>query len=298
MSAAQENDEPLAEYRGSRLYLELSPDYSPRTAANVQRWVRFVGASLLQVYGRWPRDAWRVSAAPASAPGSDPVPWAQVHRGDVDTIEFYTAPRAELEQLKRAYTGYHEAAHLLIPYRGWGDLWFSEGLATYYQHILQARSGVISEGRLWQLLYDGFEVGRRDTRWHGQPLAAIGSNAGSDGADMHVYWSGALYFLRADVRLRRQSGGEMSLDKALAALNACCRDERLSVPDMVQRLDQFNDVLLFEPLYHKTRATSGIAATESLFASLGIEIVEGRVALQEFGPGAALRRGISKPRSL
>lgn len=297
-AAARDADEPLAEYRDSRLYLELSPDYNLRTAETVQSWVHFLGTSLLQIYGRWPRDAWRVSAAPASAPGSDPIPWAQVHRGEINTIEFYTAPRAELDELKRAYTGYHEAAHLLIPYRGWGDLWFSEGLATYYQHILQARSGVIDEARLWQFLYDGFDSGRRDDRWQGQPLAAIGSDAGSEGADMRVYWSGAWYFLNVDVRLRRQSRGEMSLDKALGALNACCRDERMSVPEMVRRLDQINDVLLFEPLYLKTRTSTGIGATESLFASLGIDILEGRVKLQQFGPGAVLRRGISEPRPL
>lgn len=289
---------PLAEYRGSRLYLELSPDYSPRTAHAVQGWVRFLGTALLQVYGRWPRDAWRISAAPASAPGSDPLPWAQVHRGEIDTIEFYTAPRATLTELKRAYTGYHEAAHLLIPYRGWGDLWFSEGLATYYQHILQARTGIISEARLWQFLHDGFESGRSDARWQGQPLAAIGSDAGGEGADARVYWSGAWYFLTVDVRLRRQSRGELSLDSALEALNACCRDDPMSVPQIVRRLDEINHVLLFEQLYLETRDSAGIAPTDVLFASLGIDIEHGRVLLRDDGPGAELRRGISAPRPL
>ena len=297
-TSADKLGEPLAEHEGSRLYLELSPDYNPRTAETVERWVKFLGSALLQVYGRWPRDAWRVSAAPASAPGSDPVPWALVHRGDVNTIEFYTAPRAQFDELKRAFTGYHEIAHLLIPYRGWGDLWISEGVATYYQHVLQARSGVISETELWQYLYDGFNAGRADPRWQGQQLAAIGSDAGREGADSRVYWHGAWFFLTVDVRMRRQSRGELTLDTALALLNDCCRDEQLSALEMVRRLDQINDVLLFEPLFMKTRTSTAIPATDSLFASLGIDVVNGKIQLQEYGPGATLRRGISAPRPL
>jgi hypothetical protein len=69
--------------------------------------------------------------APASARGADPVPWGRIHRGPIDKVELYTAPRAQFDKLMRASTGYHELAHLLIPYRGWGDVWFSEGLASY-----------------------------------------------------------------------------------------------------------------------------------------------------------------------
>lgn len=298
LHATPDGPEPLAEYRGSRLYLELSPDYNARTAATVERWVRFLGTALLQAYGRWPRAAWRVSAAPASAPGTDPLPWALVHRGEVNTIEFYTAPRVSFEELQRAWTGYHEAAHLLLPYRGWGDLWFSEGVATYYQHILQARAGVIDETTLWQYLYDGFRAGRADERWQGQALAAIGSDAGGKGADRRVYWHGAWFFLTLDVRLRRQSRGELTLDTALSRLNTCCGEAQMSVPEMVRRLDRINDVVLFESLYLRTRESVAIPATDSLFASLGIDVVDGRVHLQEFGPGATLRRGISQARAL
>ena len=103
---------------------------------------------------------------PAPAAGSDPIPWAQVHRSEVDRVEFLTSPGATYADLKRAWTGYHELAHLLIPYRGWGDSWFSEGLATYYQNVLQARAGVLDEQQMWQKLYEGLAgPGGNPFRW-------------------------------------------------------------------------------------------------------------------------------------
>ena len=282
----------------SRLLLGISPDYDRSTAQAVERWVDALSQSLLQVYGRWPRREWRVDVAPASARGADPVPWGRIHRGEVNAVELYTAPRASLGELLEATTGYHELAHLLIPYRGWGDAWFSEGLATYYQQVLQARSGLLSETAFWQSLYDGFAAGRADPRFAGQPLADIDVRLHRDGGHLRIYWSGAWYFLNTDVRLRRQSRGQQSLDTALDTLNRCCADQALSVPEMVEQLDTRNGVLLFVAAYREILTTTNVPDSDALFASLGIEVIDGRVRLQQFGPGAALRRTIVETRPL
>ena len=79
-------------------------------------------------------------------------------------VEFFTATQATTDSLQRAWTGYHELAHLLIPYQGWGGAWFSEGLASYYQNILQARVGILTEQQMWQKLYEGFQRGRGDAK--------------------------------------------------------------------------------------------------------------------------------------
>jgi predicted metalloprotease with PDZ domain len=116
-----------------------------------------------------------------------------------------------------------------------------------------------------------------------------------EGGFMRVYWSGAWYFLVADVRLRQQSGGKLTLDQALEKLNHCCADAKLSVAEIVDKLDQLNSVLLFRPLYQQTRRSTEMPAFDSLFASLGIAVVDGDVVLQQHGPGAALRKQILRP---
>lgn len=283
---------------GRQLQLDISSEFAPPQREILVAWIDFISGTLQNVYGHWPQQQWQIAVLPASAAASDPIPWAQVHRDQVDRIEFFTAPNATLAALKRDWTGYHELAHLLIPYRGWGDTWFSEGLASFYQTILQARAGMLTEQEAWQYLYEGFLRGGADAQFDGQALAAVSDAMREKGGFMRVYWSGAWYFLATDIRLRQQSAGGMSLDRALGKLNDCCADQRLSVPQMVNKLDELNEVLLFAPLYEHVRTTTSMPPFEHIFASLGITIVDGTVTLQQEGPGARLRRQIVEPKPL
>jgi len=277
---------------GRQLELQISTQFTPAMRHNLQQWVEFIADTLLQVYGHWPRQNWQISVTPVSASSNEPIPWAQVHRGEVDRVEFFTASKATTQELKRAWTGYHELAHLLIPYQGWGDAWFSEGLASYYQNILQARAGVLSEQEMWQALYEGYQRGLADTAFEGRDLRSVSDNMRQNGGFMRVYWSGAWYFLAADIRLRQQSRGRYNLDQALAELNLCCADDPMSAPAMARKLDELNSVLLFQPLFEQVSTSSSIPPFEPIFASLGITVAGGNVQLQREGPGAELRRQI------
>lgn len=283
---------------GRVLELHISAQFSPGQQQQLLSWLEFISTALLQVYGHWPRQEWQVTVEPAAANQANPIPWAQVYRNQVDSVAFFTAPGASAEQLKQEWTGYHELAHLLIPYRGWGDGWFSEGLATYYQIVLMARSGIWNEQQAWQQLYEGWQRGAAETQFDGQSLQAISDAMRDRGGFMRVYWSGAWYFLAADTRLRQQSGGRYSLDLALQKLNACCADQQLSVPQIVSKLDELNEVLLFQELYEQLRATTNMPAYETIFASLGISVTNGEVQLQQAGPGAALRRQVVQAKNL
>lgn len=284
--------------QGSELELQISDRFSAGEREELKHWIEFISRSLLQVYGRWPRDYWRITVDPTSASSRDPVPWARVVRGDVDRVEFYTIGNPDRKTLQADWTGYHELAHLLIPYRGSGDLWFSEGLASYYQNILQARSGVFDERQMWQELHDGFERGRSDERAGQRPLQEVSANLHDHGAYLRIHWSGVWYFLVADTRLRQQSGGRRDLDQALERLNRCCADQQLSVPEIVRKLDQLNRVVLFRPLYEQLVVSTAVPDHRGIFSSLGISLEEQQVKLQTLGPGAKLRVGFSAPKTL
>ncbi|MEZ5572401.1 MAG: hypothetical protein R3E64_10300 [Halioglobus sp.] len=280
------------------LELQISSEFSPAQREHLIAWLDYISTSLLQVYGHWPRQTWRVSVTPASSTNTDPIPWAQVNRDKIDSVEFFTAPQATTEQLVREWTGYHELAHLLIPYRGWGDNWFSEGLASYYQTILQARSGILNEQQAWQEIFDGFRRGEADSGFDGRKLYEVSDAMREDGGFMRVYWSGAWYFLAVDIRLRQQSGGKNSLDLALEKLNHCCADESMSVPQIISKLDELNQVLLFQQLYDRVNTSTKMPSFEKIFASIGVTVVDDKVLLQDAGPGALLRQQIVQPRPL
>ncbi len=289
---AQDNFQKTLIKDGRQLQLDISAEFSPVQRDALMVWIDFISTALLQVYGHWPRQHWQVSVSPASSAASDPIPWAQVHRDHVDRVEFFTAPHATALALKKAWTGYHELAHLLIPYRGEGDTWFSEGLASFYQNVLQARVGILSEQQTWQNMYEGFQRGRVDAQFNGQTLSSVSDSMRENGGFMRVYWSGAWYFLAADIRLRQQSAGKITLDQALQKLNDCCADEQLSVAQIVAKLDPLNGVLLFQPLYQQVRASTDMPPFENMFSSLGITVIHGVVNLQQEGPGAQLRQQI------
>jgi predicted metalloprotease with PDZ domain len=146
---------------------------------------------------------------------------------------------------------------------------------------------------MWQKLYDGYRRGVADTRFRGKPLREVSDGMRYHGGFMRVYWSGAWYFLAADVRLRQQSGGRLSLDQALGKLNTCCADDSLSAPAIVRKLDEMNRVILFGSLYRELAESREIPAYEPIFAGLGISVQDGKVSLQQQGPGVDLRRSIA-----
>ncbi len=284
----------LRDDRGGRMEIVLDPQLNAAEREQMLEWLETIGHTLAGVYGHWPRKHWQVAVHSTSGTSADPIPWAQVNRGDVDVVQFFVVSNTPASELVREWTGYHELAHLLIPYRGWGDTWFSEGLASYYQNLLQARAGVIDERQMWQKLYDGFMRGRGDVRFDGQSLSSVSARLRVNGGFMRVYWSGAWYFLAADVALREASDGANSLDLALEKLNACCADTPMTVPDMVARLDAMNDVELFSRLYEDARTSTRVPDFESLFARMQIEVDNGEVSLATGTPGAKLRSDIAR----
>lgn len=280
------------ERNGQVLEIKLHGNFPEAGDSGVITWIESTADALARVYGRWPRDYWQVRVQPIPSRGSDPVPWAQVNRGDPDVVSFYIDANASHDKLVNNWTAYHEFSHLLIPYRGWGDMWFSEGLASYYQNLLQARHGIFDEREMWQRLYDGFMRGRKNRR-PDLSLGELSDRMREERSFMRVYWSGAWYFLAADAELRRRSGGRKSLDTALQQLNICCREQILSARQIASRLDTLSGESVFLPLFNEVSDSRALPEFETLYRELGISVHRGRVSLDEDHAKAALRRGFA-----
>ena len=68
---------------GRRLELTISDQFPPQQSVQIQEWLESLSVTLASVYGHWPRRHWRVRGETASGASGDPIPWAQVNRGDV-----------------------------------------------------------------------------------------------------------------------------------------------------------------------------------------------------------------------
>lgn len=250
------------------------------------------------VTGSFPRDGVRIKLRSTSR-SSSPIAFGQVRRSRPPQLRFYVLPDASLEGLNKDWRGYHEFAHLLIPFPGNDDIWFTEGFASYYQHLLQSRAGVISQHQAWQELLDGFRRGETDRSGRGRTLRSLSPDMWAERAQKRVYWTGAAFFLRVDIRLRTESGGRHSLDKALAAFHACCMESRRrwNAHQLIEALGEVSITEIWRQEYLRTINGNAEPEYSAALDRLGIRRDRSGLLFDDSEPMKALRQAIAGARA-
>ena len=265
-----------------------------RRRDKLRDWIQESAAAVAAVHGEFPRSQPQVLVVNIGRQ-REPVPWAQVQRGGGVAAHFYVDASRSSREFRDDWTATHEFAHMLLPYVSSGDRWLSEGLASYYQNILRARDGRLSEESAWRKLNAGFRRGIRDTD-RGMSLAEVSRRMRSEGAFMRVYWSGAAVMLLADVRLRARSEGQQSLDTALAALRECCfaNGHTWRARELFRKLDQLTGTDIFTDLYAEHARSEDFPDIQPTYQALGVEADSRWIGLQDEARLADVRRAITK----
>ena len=263
-------------------------------SARISAWLAGAVAQLEAPYGRFPNPQVQIVVVPVTpgAPDASPVPWAHVVRDGGEAVQFFVDTARPLPELAADWTATHEFAHLMLPYLEPADKWVSEGFASYYQNVLMARGGEYTPSRAWAELVRCFDRARSEGAGLTPPEAV---SAGVGKARMMIYWSGAALALTADVALRRESGGIMSLDRVLGAFaaEALPSPKRWRAEDFFSRLDALSGTGTFTRLLHHFESTPGISDLSALWAELGVRKNGGAGQVELFdAPGAANRREI------
>ena len=249
------------------------PDTVSEQRAQLFRdWLCDVAASVTSVYGRFPARDVSVRLMPAGYRGwgrDRPVAFGRIRRGDIVRVDLYVDVERPLADFYGDWTATHEFSHLLLPRLNSENRWLSEGFASYYQNVLMARAGQYTPEFALRLLTEGFARGRA-SRPELSPNEA--AQAGIAAARYKIYWSGAAFFLLADVELRQRSGGRESLDTVLDQLEHCClpTGRRWSGEALLKRLDSFLDEPLFMRLYEHLAGTPGFPDTGPALAERDI----------------------------
>lgn len=260
-----QNDIPVT---GGRLRLAIIGEVNPEQREVLTGWMQQAANSVAGVFGAFPRSEPQVLVVASGRQGS-PVPWAHVLRGGGMAAEFFVDEQSSPDQLADDWTATHELSHMLLPYVRSEDRWFSEGLASYYQNVLRARTGRLSEQAAWARLHSGFERGKAAS---GGVSLARATQSGYESI-MRVYWSGAAMMLEADTQLRALSGGEQSLDTALAAFNSCCfgYGDRWPALAVFEQLDELTGYRVFTGLYDKHVPNTRFPDMSETYRQLGLE---------------------------
>ena len=240
------------EVPGSVFLLDWRGRFSATQQAKLKSWLLSAADTVSLLHGSLPRDEIRIALQPY--PSNSAVPFARVLRNDPEGVLFYVNPDRPLNEYINDWTAYHELSHLFIPYPGNADVWFSEGLASYYQNVLQARAGLLTSDAAVQKLRAGFERGKNDTRHSHLTLGELSPVMRDKHAFMRVYWSGALYFLQIDLMLReiRQTDNAVpTLDEVLREFGSCClkSSQQWSGMAIAAEFDRISTTDIFTTLY-------------------------------------------------
>jgi hypothetical protein len=279
----------LIEIPGANFRLAAIGNLSNRQKTKLEQWVKESVASVTAVTGRLPQANPQVLVVPIG-PRNEAVVHAQVLRGGGLATVFYIDETRSMGEFSGDWTATHEFSHMLLPYISTRDRWLSEGLASYYQNVLRARDGRLSDTEAWQNLYEGFKRGENNT--NGGSLAQ--ATRSGRGATMRVYWSGAALMLMADIQLRQQSGGLQSLDTALDALSGCCLENGRTwrARSMFAQLDRLTKTDIFMGLYQDHVHANGFPDIRSNWENLGIQTRHNQVVLSEDAPQVDIREAI------
>jgi hypothetical protein len=268
---------------GGIMLIDWNGDYAQSERDKLKTWLVSTGETVTLLHGNLPRQTIRIelTAYPSS---SSAVPFARVLRREPQGIEFFVNPTRPLSEFIKDWTAYHELSHLFIPFPGDADIWFSEGLASYYQNVLQYRAGLLTEKQTWQKLHDGFIRGG-DATDDELTLAELSPRMRERGAFMRVYWSGALYFLEADVALRARSNGQVTLDSVLRDFGECClaQRQRWDGGRLAAEFDRIAASDIFRSLYASYADTTAIPDFEPVLAAAGVEVDAARIQVTRPG---------------
>jgi len=243
--------------------IDWRDEFVPHEKLKLQRWLRHMGSAIGQLHGEWPRKRIRIAFKRYRSAGS--VPFGRILRNPPDGILFYVNPARPLDEFINDWTGYHEFSHLFIPYPGRADSWFSEGLASYYQNVLQVRAGILTEDEALDRFATAFKRGEDNNQHNDLTLGELSADMMKQRAFMRVYWSGALYFLEVDLKLR-QADDSMALDDVLRSYNRCCmRDgEEQPARQIAAEFDRIAGSTLFSSTYDRYESSRAIPAWRPL----------------------------------
>jgi predicted metalloprotease with PDZ domain len=253
--------------------------------AEVTTWMS-EGTSLIEkFYGRFPVDA-TVFLVPLA--GGTELRFGSVLALSGASVVILAGAAMPLAKTHEQWVLVHELFHLGTP-TFWGEgRWLEEGLATYYEPVLRARAGWMSEAALWEHFADQMPRGVRE------PASAASMEERRD-IDS-TYWGGALFVFLADVRIRARTEGAHSFDDVLRAALARGGDVThvWKVADLLRLGDDVTGTHVLEELYRGFVIAGEPVDLEAELAALGIVRGPSGVTLHDDRAHARWRRGITE----
>ena len=189
-----------------------------------------------------------------------PIPRAHTDKSTGREVHFRVDMGHSLESFNKDWTASHELAHLMFPYLGENDRWFSEGLASYLQYQIMYANKAMSWAQVINKLQEHFKKTKEAKHYDNVSIVNISKDARSVDNYLRLYWGGAAYFLIADKKLLEEKG--MRLNDVIREYLKCCTQEKnASAISMIQTFDRISLTNVFTEVYKETVFQTGFPNT-------------------------------------
>lgn len=226
--------------------------FSPAEKARLTVWVRETHQAVEALVGPFPM-AVRIYMHRRDD-AREPVPWAHTERYRGQGVHFHVDPRFSLDAFRDDWTAPHELSHLILPYVGRQDAWFSEGFASYMQYRVMQQMGVLSGSEAARRYAGKLDRARRRYDYPAEPFLEAAPKLRAAGRYPVMYWGGAAFFAQVDLGLQAE---DTSLLAVLRDYLRCCREDRVPLPALLDQLDELAGVPAFSERYRRFAAEPG-----------------------------------------
>jgi len=284
---SQERDDAQMRFqlaaKGSNIDVEVGPGDLMVSGEELKRWVQNAADAIVAYYGRFPVPHLRIQIEPS---GGNGIRGGKTFGRGGGLIVVHVGSQTPGIELASDWMMTHEMVHLTFPSMADEHHWIEEGIATYVEPIGRIQAGQMDPAEMWRDLV-------RDMP-KGEP------RAGDKGLDHthtwgRTYWGGALYCLRADVEIRRQTQNAKGLQDALRGILDAGGDirEDWELRKALETGDRTTGTHVLLNLYEEMKDKPVEVELDSLWKQLGVKAENGKVTLVDDAPLAGVRRAIT-----
>lgn len=248
------------EVGGAKLAIAIAPGKLAVTDDELVSWTAARARAVASYFGRFPLPYALVMFVPSRGGW---VGGGRTLAGGGGTVLMRIGQRASMAAFADDWVLVHELIHLAFPSVPRSSAWAEEGLATYVEPFVRARAGFIDTERAWSGLVRGLP--------NGLPAA------GDQGLDHtptwgRTYWGGALFFLLADVEIRKRSDQRLGLEDALRGILAEGGNNavRWDLDRVFAAGDRATGLPVLRDLHEKMGAEPSPVDLDALFGTLGL----------------------------
>ncbi len=270
---------------GATLEVGFAPGEFTLPRSALMAWIETSAKAVSIYFGKFPVASDRILIVPVPGSGvQSGRTWG--YRGAANRL--MVGSDSTESDLTHDWMAVHEMTHLALPDVEDPHLWLAEGLAVYVESVARAQAGDLTPEKVW-----GDFV-------HDMPQGL--PKAGDRGLDHtptwgRTYWGGAIFYLLADVEIRKQTNNRAGLQQALRGIVAAGgnMEEVWPIERILRVGDEATGVTVLSDLYAKMRAAPYAPDLDALWRDLGVSLQDRNVTFNDDAPLAAIRRAITAP---